>query len=110
MSSEQADPELSESAQQINDLARLKKGADFRGGGRARPAGLHAVYHAGQDGVGQIERVLGVLRQRAREIGHVDFSVSQFDVSGFPLAPAAERQKRCRPTRRSRPSTKADRS
>ncbi|UPJ79752.1 hypothetical protein IVB16_34770 [Bradyrhizobium sp. 183] len=63
MSSEQADPELSESAQQINDLARLKKGADFRGGGRARPAGLHAVYHAGQDGVGQIERVLGVLRQ-----------------------------------------------
>ncbi|WP_312016211.1 hypothetical protein [Bradyrhizobium vignae] len=73
-------------------LAGLQEGLDLRNGGRARSADLHPVDHAGNDGIGEFERILGVLRQRPGEIGHIDFGIAQLDLARFLLAPSAQRQ------------------
>lgn len=71
-------------------FARLKESLDLGDCAGARSADLHAIDHAGEDGVGKFEHVLGVLRERTGQIGHVYFRVSQIDLTGLPFPPSAQ--------------------
>ena len=54
-------------------LAEIDDILKFRDRLRACPVHLEPVDEAAQQAVGELERVLGMLRKRAGEVGHVDF-------------------------------------
>ena len=73
-------------------FARFQEGLDFLEPIRSRAADFHAIDHAREDRIGQLERVLGMLRQRAGEIGHLHFGMAEIGLPRLPFAPDAERQ------------------
>ena len=62
----------------------------FRDRGRVGPVRLQSVDEAADQAVGQLESVLGMLRERAGKVGHVHFGIFQGGIPQRPLAPAAE--------------------
>jgi hypothetical protein len=70
-------------------LVGLQIGLDLGDGCGAGSFRLEAAHQSGQKRVRQFERIVGVLRQRAREIGHVHFGILQVGLSRTPFAPSA---------------------
>ncbi len=73
-------------------IAALEKDLDL--GHRRRPGALELelVDEDGERVVGQLEGVVDMLGERARQVRHVGFGIAQMSLAGFPFAPAAQRQ------------------
>ncbi len=55
---------------------------------------FQAFNHAYQHGVGFLDGVVGMLRQRARQVGGCNFGLAQCDIVRIPAAPHFDRHQR----------------
>lgn len=79
-----------DAANAIRRFAGRQIGLELCDGLGARPVELEAVDQPNQDRIGELERVVGVLGQRVRQIGHVDFGVPEIGIARLPFAPGAQ--------------------
>ena len=71
-------------------LAQIDEGLEPGQGGRTGAVGLQPVDETDQDRVGQLESVLGMLRQRLGQVGHVHFGILQGRIARRPFPPGAD--------------------
>ena len=93
-------------------LARLQQGSELGDRGRLGAVHLQPADDADDAGIQEIEAVLGMLRQRARNVRHLCLGALEHRVARRPFPPAADaedghagqRDERSRPQRQAAPS------